>query len=195
MEWTLPQKNPDSRGSRRYFTLAASPTEGNLRIGVKFYPNGSSFKNKLLSLNTSDLIVASQLSGEFILPKDPQEKLCFIAGGIGITPFRSIIKYLLDTNQKREITLFYSNKTAEDIVYKDIFDRAFQKLGIKTIYVNTDKMGYIDETMIRERVSDFKDRTFYLSGPHSMVDAFEKTLKNMGISSSQIKIDFFPGYA
>lgn len=195
MEWTLGQKNPDSRGSRRYFTLASSPTEENLRIGVRFSPKGSSFKNSLLNMKEGDQIVASQLSGEFILPKDLSKKLVFLAGGIGITPFRSMIKYLLDTNGKRDIILFYSNKTQEDIVYKDIFNEAFNKLGIKTVYVNTDMMGYIDEKTIRKQVSDFKERTFYISGPRSMVDSFEKTLKTLGMTGSQIKTDFFPGYA
>lgn len=195
LEWTLGQKNTDSRGSRRYFTLASSPTEENLRLGIKFYPNGSSFKNSLFNMKKNSQIVASQLSGEFILPKDINKKLCFIAGGIGITPFRSMIKYLLDTNQKRDIILLYSNKLKSDIVYKEIFDEAFQKLGIKTIYVSTDTQGFIDEKMIKEQVSDFKDRMFYISGPHSMVDVFEKTLRGMGLPGSQIKIDFFPGYA
>lgn len=194
MEWTLPHKSPDSRGNRRYFTIASSPTENNLKIGIKFSPNGSSFKKALLDLKKGGLISAGQLSGEFTLHKDVSKKLCFMAGGIGITPFKSIIKYLVDKNQNWDIVLFYSNKTQEDIVYKDIFNKA-QRLGIKTVYINTDKMGYIDDKMIKEKAPDFKQRIFYISGPHSMVDAFEKTLKQMGIPSSQIKVDFFPGYA
>ncbi len=193
MEWTLQHKNPDSRGSRRYFTIAASPTEENLRIGVKFDPKGSSFKKSLVSLNPGENIVASQLSGEFTLPKDSSKKLAFIAGGIGITPFRAMVQYLLDKKEKRDIIILYSNRTASDIVYKDIFDQSFQKLGIKTVYVNTDTMGFIDENMIRKQIGDFKERTFYISGPHSMIDTFENMLKKMGVK--QIKIDFFPGYA
>lgn len=195
MEWTLGHKNPDSRGSRRYFTLASSPTEGDLRIGVKFYPNGSSFKKALLGGQGASQIVASQLAGEFTLPKDPNKKLCFIAGGIGITPFRSMIKYLLDTNQKRDIVLLYSVKTGADIVYRDIFDLAWQNLEIRTVYVVTDKAGCINEAMIEREVTDFKDRMFYISGPHSMVDVFGKTLTGMGLNKKQIKVDFFPGYA
>lgn len=189
LEWTLGQKNPDSRGSRRYFTLASSPTEDNLRLGIKFYLNGSSFKNSLFNMKIGNQIVAASLSGEFNLPKDINKKLVFIAGGIGVTPFRSMIKFLLDTNQKRDIILLYSNKTQSDIVYKDILNQ------VRTVYVNTDKQGFIDEKMIRREAPDFKERTFYLSGPHSMVDVFEKTLKKMGIQGNQIKIDFFPGYA
>ncbi|MDP3758689.1 MAG: FAD-binding oxidoreductase, partial [Candidatus Daviesbacteria bacterium] len=132
MEWTLGHKNPDTRGTRRYFTIAASPTEGNLRIGVKFlgaaassaYPNGSSFKKALANLNPGDSVVASQLSGEFTLPKDLSKKLVFIAGGIGVTPFRSIIKNMIDKNEKRDIVLFYSVKNLADVVYMDIFKEA-----------------------------------------------------------------------
>lgn len=195
MEWTLGHSKPDSRGNRRYFTLASSPAEENLRIGVKFYPNGSSFKSKLLSMQAGDKIVASQLAGEFVLPKDPLKKLCFIAGGIGVTPYRSIIKYLLDTNQKRDIILLYSSKKEYDFVYRDIFSEASERLGVKTFFVTTEKGEIIDQAMIEHEVPDYKERIFYISGPHGMVDAFKKTCKEMGIPDSQIKVDFFPGYA
>lgn len=191
LEWTLGHQNPDSRGNRRYFTIASSPTEKNLHIGIKFYPNSSTFKKKLINLSGGDGIIAGQLSGDFILPKDADQKLCFIAGGIGITPFRSMIKYLLDISQKRDIVLIFSNKTQADVVYKNIFDEAYQKLGIKTIYV----FGHLEPEVITKEVPDYRERIFYISGPHSMVDAFEKTLKDMGIPNNQIKIDFFPGYA
>lgn len=203
MEWTLPHKDTDSRGNRRYFTIASSPTEEKLRVGVKFYPNGSSFKKALLTMDPKALIVGGQLSGDFVLPRDENKKLVFIAGGIGITPFRSMIKYLIDLKQKRPITLFYINKTSDEIIYQDIFEQAEKELGIKTIYTLTDKdkvpdnwkgeVGRIDAAMIVKAVPDYKERIFYLSGPHAMVVAYEDTLKIMGISGSQIKKDFFPG--
>ncbi len=194
MEWTLGHKNPDSRGNRRYFTLAASPTEDNLRIGVKFYPESSSFKKRLLQMRSGEEIIASQLAGDFTLPKDPSKKLGFMAGGIGITPFRSIIKYLVDKGERRDIVLIYSNKTAQDIAYQEVFNQAFQKFGMKTVYVLTEKGSLVDEQIIRKEVPDYAERTFYISGPHSMITAFEKTLKEMGVSGNQIKVDFFPGY-
>ncbi|HEX8931698.1 MAG TPA: RnfABCDGE type electron transport complex subunit D [Patescibacteria group bacterium] len=203
MEWTLPHKNTDERGNRRYFTIASSPTEDTLRLGVKFYPNSSSFKKSLLTMGKNDLIVGGQISGDFVLPKDETKRLVFIAGGIGITPFRSIVKYLLDTKQKRPITLFYVNKTEDEIIYKDIFDEATKELGIKVVYTLTDKdkapanwkgtVGRIDANMIASQVPDYQDCIFYLSGPHAMVVAYEDTLKIMGVSGSHIKKDFFPG--
>src|SRR3989344_392585 len=133
LEWTLAHKKPDSRGNRRYFTIASSPTERDLIIGIKFYEKPSSFKSTLLSLEQGDKIIASQLSGDFVLPKDKQKKLAFIAGGIGVTPFRSMIKYLIDKNEKRSVVMLYSNKTKEEIAYKDIFDQAQDKLSLKIV--------------------------------------------------------------
>jgi ferredoxin-NADP reductase len=205
LEWTLAHRDPDSRGNRRYFTLASSPTEDTLRLGVKFYPEPSSFKNKLLFLKKGDTMIASQCAGEFVMPKDSNKKLVFIAGGIGVTPFRSMIKYCIDTNEKRDIVVLYSNKTAADIAYKEVFDEAEIKLSIKTLYPVTDKgqilsdprmrAGFIDMVMIRTEIPDYKERTFYISGPHSMVTIFEKTLADMGVPKNQIKTDFFPGFA
>ena len=145
-------------------------------------------------MKEGDKIMASQLAGEFVMPEDQNKKLVFIAGGIGVTPFRSMIKYLLDKGEKRSITFLYSNKTAADIVYKDIFDKAGTDLGIKTVYVNTDEKGMIDAKMIMEEVPDYKERVFYISGPHGMVISFENTLKNLGVKRGNIVTDFFPGF-
>ena len=205
MEWTFRHNKPDGRGNRRYFTLASSPTENEIRVGIKFYENSSSFKKSMLATNPGSKIIASQLAGDFYLPNDLNKKFLFIAGGIGITPFRSIIKYLLDTNQKRDAVLFYANKKASDIIYQDVFDKANEQLQIRTIYTLTDKAqippdwngkaGYVDEQMIMQEVPDYKERVFYLSGRHSMVSSFEKTLSKIGVSKSQIITDFFPGFA
>lgn len=195
MEWTLPHNRPDDRGNRRYFTLASSPTENNLRLGVKFTVPGSSFKSKLLALTDRDLIVAAQRAGEFTLPKDKNRKLVFIAGGIGITPFRSMLKYLTDKHENRDIVLFYTSRTAEDIVYREVFDTAQKQLGIRVIYIVTEISGRLtSETLIKE-VPDFRDRQFYLSGPHSLVEGFKGILSRMGVQGKNIKSDFFPGFA
>lgn len=205
LEWTLGHPRTDNRGNRRYFTIASSPTEVDIRLGVKLYPDASSFKRNLFSLGLGDTIIASQLAGDFTLPKDLGKKLIFIAGGIGITPFRSMIKYLIDQNEQRPITLFYSTKTPDEIVYKDIFDEAEQRLGIKTVYALTDlnsildtwqgERGYISESMIIKYVPDYKECLFYISGPRAMVVTFEDLLKKINVKNSSIKKDFFPGFA
>jgi ferredoxin-NADP reductase/Na+-translocating ferredoxin:NAD+ oxidoreductase RnfD subunit len=205
MEWTLPHDGPDNRGNRRYFTLASSPTEPDVRIGVKFYERSSSYKTALLAATRQTQIVASQISGDFVLPKDPKQKLVFIAGGIGVTPYRSMIKYLVDNQEKRTITMLYSARTAEDFAYKDVFEQARDELGINTVYAVTDgraqlddhhsRLGRINADMIKQVVPDYQERTFYISGTQSMVAAMRDTLSRLGIPKHQVKVDYFSGYA
>lgn len=203
MEWTLSHDDPDTRGNRRYFTIASSPTEDSLRLGVKFYTQGSSFKKALIAMDEKKLITAGNLSGDFTLPDNENVKLVFIAGGIGITPFRSMLKYCLDTHQKRSIILLYANKTVSEIAYTDVLEEA-SKNGVKIILTLTDvkeipedwkgKVGRITSEMIKEEISDFKERVFYLSGPHQMVTSYENTLLETGVLKRNIKKDFFPGF-
>ena len=203
MEWTLPHTRPDTRGNRRYFTLASSPTEDTIRLGVKFYENGSSYKKALQILNQQTIVVGAQLAGEFTLPKNPHQKIAFLAGGIGITPFRSMIKYLIDMNEQRDIILIYSNKTVDEIAYTDVFTQAQKQLGIQVMYALTDMQqiplgwqgstGRVDAKMIKEHIPDYAERLFYLSGPQIMVKAYEDALKQLGVKHTKIKKDFFPG--
>jgi ferredoxin-NADP reductase/Na+-translocating ferredoxin:NAD+ oxidoreductase RnfD subunit len=205
MEWTLGHAHPDDRGNRRYFTLASSPTEQTVRLGIRFNTSPSSFKKTLFAMDTGSEIVAGQRSGDFVLPDDPKQKLVFIAGGIGITPYRSIITYLLDTKQSRDIVLIYSNKTAPEFCYRDVFDRAQKEIGMKTLYTLTDRqlvlpgwtgrVGRIDGNVIATEIPDYKERLFYVSGPSSLVDGFRQTLFGMGVHKNNIKTDFFPGFA
>jgi ferredoxin-NADP reductase len=204
MEWTLPALGADSRGNRRYFTIASSPTEAHMRLGVKFYEQGSSFKKKLLALTPGETIVASELDGEFVLPKNKKEKLAFIAGGIGATPFRSMAKYLEDTNEKRDIVFLYSNRLFTDIAYKNIFDDASRRIGFKTIYALTEEkyapagneyvLGRITDALIRKQIPDFMERTFYISGTEAMVRTMKDALALLGVQKRKIVTDFFPGF-
>src|SRR6185312_2239781 len=122
------------RGNRRYFTIASAPTEELTRLGVKFSAGGSAFKRELAELRQGDTIVASQLAGSFTLPRDPRRKLVFIVGGIGITPFLSMLKELIDKGESRPIIVLYGNRRASEIAYSDILDEAWDVLGIPTYH-------------------------------------------------------------
>ncbi len=203
LEWTIPQRFSDDRGNRRYFTIASSPTESEVRLGVKFYEPKSTFKIALDAMKPNDSIAVSQLAGDFVLPKDKNKKLVFIAGGIGVTPFRSMVQYLIDTKDRRPVTLLYSNKVASEVAYKDTFDRAEREIGMKTVYALTAEKnpipgmynGKLDATLIAKEIPDYKERTFYISGPHGMVEAFKTTLYQMGVPRLHIITDYFPGFA
>ncbi|MDO8742617.1 MAG: RnfABCDGE type electron transport complex subunit D [bacterium] len=203
MEWTLGHRFTDDRGNRRYFTVASSPTEDTVRLGVKFYEPESTFKRALKAMKPHETLSVSNLAGDFVLPKDPSQKLVFIAGGIGVTPFRSMAQYLIDKKENRAVTLLYSNKVASEIAYKDIFDTAAKEIGMRTVYALTDEktsmpgvhIGLIDAALIMREIPDYKERIFYISGPHGMVTTFTKTLHGMGIPRSRIETDYFPGFA
>jgi ferredoxin-NADP reductase len=202
LEWTLGFSRPDSRGNRRQFTIASAPTENDVRLGVKFYPRASAFKRALGAMQPGDTIFAAQLAGSFTLPADPRTKLAFIAGGIGITPFRSMLQYLIDRDQVRPIVVLYGNERARDIAYRDVLEAAEERLGIGTFYaVAREKAppgvypGMIDARFIRYAVPDFRERIFYVSGPQAMVVAVRHTLRAMGVRRSRIKVDLFTGFA
>jgi ferredoxin-NADP reductase/Na+-translocating ferredoxin:NAD+ oxidoreductase RnfD subunit len=228
----------DNRGIRRYFTIASSPGEAaekGIAIGVKFYgqvaggsEQSSTFKKVLMAMKPGDTIVASGLAGDFVVPKKVSEKanskgepkdttkatsdqrIVMMAGGIGITPFRSMVQDLLDRNEQRPIRIIYSNRTAADIAYREIFDEARKRLGIKTVYTLTDtnssanpnaipagwrgRRGFVDAKMIEEEVPGYMNCLFYISGPRAMVTAYENILFDMGVPGVQIKKDFFPGF-
>ncbi len=203
MEWTLPNEHADSRGNRRYFTLASSPTEDNVRVGVKFYPDGSTYKQRMLDMDEDTPIAAGQVGGDFTLPKDSQTRLVFIAGGIGVTPYRSMLKYLVDINENRDVTLLYSEKTPDAFVYTDVFKQAQEKIDARIVYTVTGhkhdadwhgKTGSISTQMIKQEVPDFEDCLYFISGPHQMVVAMRDILKDLGIHQAQIKTDYFTGY-
>jgi glycine betaine catabolism B len=203
LDWTMDVARPDDRGNRRAFTIASAPSEKHLRLGVKFYPEPSAFKKSLLAMKPGDVIYGSQLAGSFVLPKSHTEKLAFIAGGIGVTPFRSMIQHMVDEQQKRSVVLLYGNNKANEIAYADVFDKAERELGLRTVYAVAEDHGrdsnmhhgFIDAALIKREMPDYKDRTFYISGPRAMVVRFQQTLAELGISKSRIKTDFFPGFA
>lgn len=203
LDWTLHVANPDDRGNRRPFTVASAPGARELRLGVKFYPGPSAFKLALAAMRPGDVIYGSHVSGSFTLPRDPDEKLAFLAGGIGITPFRSMVEDLLHRGEPRPIVLLYGTNTLDEIAYGGLFDEAADRLGLRVIYAVAEPeadgydihRGFIDESLIRHEVPDWAERTFYISGPRAMVVRFESSLRRLGVPRSRIKIDYFPGFA
>lgn len=199
LEWTLGGVKYDLRGSRRFFSIASAPSEEDIKIGIKVFENGSKFKSRLLELKKGDKIYAGSLAGDFVLPQK-SGKYVFMAGGIGITPFRSIIKNAQDKNELLDAVLLYSCSEDSEFVYKDLFESA-KKIGVKTIYISSHPSGNfkgikgrIDSDILKREVPDFKSRTYYLSGPNVMVHGYKKLLRSLGIRFDKIVTDYFSGY-
>ena len=205
VELTLPIKKTDFRGNRRTFTIASSPTEDEVLFGIKQLDPGSAFKTALQKTHAGHIVSVNNVAGDFILPYDPKQKLVFIAGGIGVTPFRSMLKYLIDQKQNRNIVLIYCVTDPKQIVYKDILAEAEAALGLKIIYILDapkedipkswkGEVGRLDKETITKHVLDYDSRMFYISGPDVMVQANKRLLRNIGIKRYNIKTDYFSGY-
>ena len=203
LEIYLEHPNQDDRGIKRWFTISSSPTEGDLMVTTRLVEKHSSFKDALFKLQPGDSIEAKGPMGSFMMPADNSKPLVWIAGGIGITPFRSQMKYLLDKAEQRDITLIYSNRTINDVCFEDLWEEANKK--IKTFkYVQTlvdevpdnwsGETGVVDKEMIKKAVDDITSCEFYVSGPEPMVEAFKPMLQEMGVKEEDIHQDWFPNY-
>lgn len=202
LEWMFVHEGADHKGIRRYFTIASSPTEEYMRLAFKFAEGGSSYKSELMKLDIGEKIVASQLAGDFVLPKEEDKKLGFIAGGIGVTPFRSHIQYMVDTGKVYDTKLLYCSNLVSELAYNDEFTAASRNMAFELVPVIAKEKidfpvehGYVTIELLRRRVPDYKERIWYISGPPAMVDSYTKLLKGVGIPKKHIKRDFFPGVA
>ena len=120
------------------------------------------------------------------------ECVIVIFGFTGDLARRKLIPSLYRLFKEKKINNFALIGTGlEDTNVEHVFEKA-KKLGVRTVYVNTKKDGYIDEKMISENVPDYPNKVFYVSGPEPMVEAVKNLLSEMKIK--KIKTDFFPGY-
>lgn len=200
---TLDLQEKDPRSNRRYFTISSSPLETNtLSITTKIISTPSIFKQKLASLHNGEEVSFWGPSGSFILPEEESIPLVFLSGGIGITPFHSMLTYLAKTNSSRLVTLLASFSTDEEMVFYDEL-RAIGKShpNVKIIYSLTHpttswigETGRITQKMLQQYVSDLPTSLVYVSGPDPFVKAMVATVQTMGIPKEHIKQDTFPGY-
>jgi glycine betaine catabolism B len=171
-------------------TIASSPTEPDIMVAVKHPTPASAFKQRLNGLKPGEPILGAHLAGQFTLPEKPTDKLAFLAGGVGITPFRSMIRYLTDKGQNTDAVLIYSVTKKEEAAFSNVFSQARSR-GIKPYLLAGEK---ISPEKIRSFMPDFLDRKIYVSGPYGFVKAAEEALLNLGAKPGNIVTDYFPGY-
>lgn len=200
LRYTLNHGDPDNRGVSRFFTIASAPSEGFIMVTTRLSTPGSSFKRALTALKEGAVVEAAGPYGQFVY-SDYEVPAVFVAGGIGITPFRSILVDLSSRQLEPDITLLYANNTP-NIAFQQLFDQLSARHShFKVIYTvsepNADwrgSVGRIDEHFIGQHAPLARDPLFYVSGPKGMVDATAKTLGTIGVGADRIKQDFFPGY-
>lgn len=207
LEWLVPHNNPDDRGTRRYFTISSEPNKSYISVTTKFASeHESTYKTALRNLKVGDTVFASQLGGDFYL-RNTKNKIIQIAGGIGITPFISQIRELLDKKNRTNATLFYCVKNTSDLVFVTLLQKAIIEIDLKVVCVVNEPIqsksdgffyetGYLTKEII-EKYINTKEGTsfdFYISGPNLLVDKMKTTIKGLHIKKVNIFTDFFPGF-
>jgi ferredoxin-NADP reductase len=204
--FTIPSlKYPDPRGATRHFTLSSSPSEGEiLRLTTRIREE-SGYKKTLNELPVGSVIEGEGPNGTFLLDESEKGPFVFLAGGIGITPFRSMIRFATDKKLPIPIHLIYSNSVPEEIAFRtEIEELAKANPNIKVDMTiskpeeSTQKWegptGRIDENLIRKLVPDVSVPIFMVSGPPAMVDAVEQALGKLGLSAGRVRSEKFTGY-
>ncbi len=189
--YKLPHQKEDLRGRMRFFTISSAPFQKHPTITTRiFEDNPSSFKKELNSLGINDEIEAKGPDGDFVWEGENNDYI-FIAGGIGITPFNSIIRQLSFEKKKINITLIYSNKVKNDVLFKNELDAITKDHPeFKIDYLFSPQR--VDEEIIKKYL-DYK-KIYYVSGPDPMVDAVIEIIKKMGVKEEKIRTDYFSGY-
>ncbi len=170
---------------KRYFTISSAPHEQNIMLTTRFSDPGSDFKKALKNMPIGQTIEATDPHGSFTL-EDPSKNYVFLAGGIGITPFRAILLDLAHHKKPINITLLYANRD-QNIVFKE----ELEKLLPVHYFIDPDR---IDEKAILSTVYRLPSTVYYISGPEFFVLNMERLLSNLGVPPENIKRDYFPGY-
>lgn len=199
IELYLPHDNPDERGIKHWFTLSSSPTEELLSITTKHAAEkGSTFKETLFNMEPGTSVMMSEPMGDFVLPKDKTVPLVFVAGGIGITPMRSMIKWLHDNKEHRTIHLLYAANNIDEVAFRELFN----SYGAPTDIILSEapknwqgKTGRLDVATILELAPNVDGKIYYLSGPEPMVESLAKDMAVAGVDSRRIVGDYFPNYS
>lgn len=193
----------DPRGATRPFTISSSPTEtGFLAVTTTTRP--SPFKQRLASLAPGDTVQLEGPEGAFML--EPGRPALFIAGGVGVTPFRSMLRFATDTRLEKPLVLVCSSKTPEDIVFrKELDELASRNHAIRILHTITrpaesrerwtGPTGHATVELFREALRGVRHPLVYFAGPPGLIQADRATLLGgIHLSDGDLRVDEFEGY-
>lgn len=177
------------------FTIASSPMRKGLSIYVKAVGD---FTCTIGETNRSDLAYIDMPYGIFTFLNHDAERLVFIAGGIGITPFISMLRYICDRKLQKEVILLWANKREKDIAFRDELEKMTSQMSsLKVLHVVSrqedwpGEKGRIDADKLKKHVGDFHQGEFFLCGPAQMMRDVGKTLSGLGVPKKRIHMERF----
>lgn len=190
---TIPLTYDDSRGSTRFFTISSSPTEDHLRIATKMQQ--SQFKHQLHNLKPGDFLSVRGPYGTFTLDLDDDRTHVFIAGGMGVTPYRSIIRSVVDLDIFIPIVLIYTFSSLEQALFlHELQSFADKKKFVKLFPVNSSKTGRLSRDQLKNALENLSHCVYYITGPTEMVDETISLLQSFSVDLSDIRKEYFSGY-
>ena len=180
--------------AHRDFSIASSPQDkGILMVATRMA--GSAFKRSLAEVPLSTKAIIEGTFVDFTLHENKDKKAVFIAGGIGITPVRSIIKDATERKLAHKMTLIYSNRNPEGATFlQDLMDWEHENPNFKLCSRMTDKEGHVDADFVAKSAGDLANTTFYVVGSPGMVGAMTKILEDLKISRDDMRFEEFSGY-
>lgn len=197
----LPDRgHTDEKGLRRHISLVTSPTDRPL-VGLATRLRDSAFKRTLAELEVGDEIEVEEPKGSFLLPEDTSADYVFVAGGIGITVFRSMLRYIADEQLPYRVTLCYSNRDRESAAFLDELEELERRIeGLRVVLILTEQEGWegesrrIDAAVLRDHVGKLEDKQFLVAGPPGMTEAVVDALHAAGVPEDRVLAGKFSGY-
>ena len=197
----LPDRgHADEKGLRRHISLVTSPTENGV-VGLATRLRDTAFKRTLAELEVGDEVQIEEPKGSFLLPEDTGVEYVFVAGGIGITVFRSMLRYVADEGLPYRITLVYSNRDRESSAFLDELEELQRRIeGLRVVLTMTDEEGWegesrrVDAEVLGELVGGLEGKTFFVAGPPGMVEGVSESLLAAGLPEDRVVAGKFSGY-
>ncbi len=193
---------PDERGARRHFTISSSPTEKGI-VMFTTRIRGSGFKETLRQAPIGYELTCETPNGDFILRQgETRLRHVFIAGGIGVTPYRSILRYSADRNESLNALMLYFSRSSADIIFRQELEsiaRRMPTFSLANVLTEPEEgwkgeQGNLDEAILRTFVPDPNGLCFWVSGPPGMVSTCRELLERIGVKDQSIRTDRFLGY-
>jgi ferredoxin-NADP reductase len=193
----------DAEGNTRAFSIASAPFDGDLMVATRM--RDSAFKRVLRNAASGLQVKIEGPSGSFVLHRKAEKPAVFLAGGIGITPFLSIIRQATHDKAPHQLYLFYSNRRPEDAAFLDeLLKAAKQNSNFHLIATMTEmekshrlwngETGFINSDMIARHLPSLQGPIYYLAGPPAMVAAMRRILTEAGVDEDDIRTEEFSGY-
>lgn len=191
----------DEKGARRHITAVTSPSERGV-LGLCTRMRESAFKRSLAELPVGAEVEVEPPKGSFVLPEDSSEPLVFVAGGIGITPFRSMLRYIQDERLPHRVTLVYANRDRPSTAFLDELEQIERtNANVRLVLTMTDDPEWPgerrrpDAAFFRDHLGErLADSAYMVAGPPGFAKGVTAELEQAGVDPARVTTDSFSGY-